>query len=45
MFQEFRMQKSYENFSHKHFEKDQDTLIEQSILQIIQKYLTQNLFE
>ena len=32
------MQESYKNFLHENFAKDRDTLIEQSILQIIQKY-------
>ena len=34
------MQESYENFFHENFAKDRDTLIEQTILQIIQKIYT-----
>ena len=38
------MQKSCKNFFHKKFAKDRDTLIEQSILQIIQNVLTRKYF-
>ena len=33
----FRLQKSYKNFSYQKFAKDQNTLIEQSIVEIMQK--------
>ena len=34
----FCKQKSYKNFLHENFVKDRDTLMEQSVLQIIRKY-------